>query len=61
MMGIQFLEKYPDRTEIRNDGKDIFVRGDAVFYHPEIDELMCFDSFLVLLPEKYGWVEIGEL
>lgn len=34
---------------------------DPVFYHPELDVIKVWAQFNVLLPEKYGWVVIGEL
>lgn len=35
--------------------------GDPVFYKEETNEIAVLGQFTILLPEKYGWVEIGEL
>lgn len=51
-----------DALSIVND-EGIFPdeKGDEVFYHEELDLIRVFGQFSVLIPEKYGWVVIGQL
>lgn len=56
--------KILNRKEVRPcifDRGSLDLDGDPIFYHPELNVILAWSDFQVLLPEKHGWIYVGKL